>query len=184
MSQRLILLLALIATGPHAARAQSPDDADSSTAGRYPVAVWGSLGIGTGKLRGANGGSAVGVIRGNVSVGPLLLTYRGSDVGLFLFPGSGDGVREDGALVGLRTDGRRIFASAALGFAGASTYHVCDGCGAQRVDPRVGVLAYDVMIHANYLVPGIHASLSGSVGPARVTHYATTIGLELGWFGQ
>jgi hypothetical protein len=182
MSRRSILLLALIAAGSHAARAQSPDDTDSSTASRFPIAVWGSLGLGQGSVHGGNNGMLGVVTRGNVSIGPWLLTYRGSDVGPYF--GTGNGVRDDGVLVGLRTGGRRLFGSAALGYVRASSYHQCDQCGREQVNPSVGAFAYDVTLHANYVIAGIQASLSGSTGPSGVKYSALTVGLELGWFGQ
>jgi hypothetical protein len=115
-------------------------------------------------------------------VGALLLTYRGSDLGpLFA---AGDGVRGDAALLGVRTGGRMVFGSAALGYARAAHYYSCDGCGAGRMDPGVGALAYDLMGHANYIVPGIAVSFSGNIGPSRVAYSAITLELELGWFGK
>jgi hypothetical protein len=53
----------------------------------------------------------------------------------------------------------------------------------QRVNPRVGALAYDLVVHANCIFGGVGGSFSGSVGPSGVTHSALTVGLELGWFG-
>ena len=181
MSQRLLLLVALIAVCAPDARAQSPADADTATDSSRPVAVWASLELGQGHVSGVPNGINAAILRGNVSVGPWLLTYRGSEVGPLL--GTGDGVREDGALIGLRTRGHRLFASAALGYEGASTYHLCDGCSMQRVNPRVGALAYDLVAHANFVFGGVSGSFSGSVGPSGVTHSALTVGFELGWFG-
>jgi hypothetical protein len=122
------------------------------------------------------------VIRANLSVGSLLFTYRGSDVGPFI--GTGAGVRDDAALVGVRTGGRRLFGSAALGYARATPYQQCDQCGVTREDPGVGVLAYDVTAHANYIIPGIAVSVSGNLGPSRAAYSAITVELELGWFGK
>jgi hypothetical protein len=115
-------------------------------------------------------------------VGPLLLAYRGSDVGPLI--AAGPGVHGDAALLGVRAGGRRVFGSAALGYARATSYHQCDQCGVTRVDPSVGVLAYDVTGHANYIVPGIAASFSGNIGPSRAAYSAITFELELGWFGK
>jgi hypothetical protein len=59
-----------------------------------------------------------------------------------------------------------------------------DAAGGGLVDPGVGVLAYDVTGHANYIVPGIAVSFSGNIGPSRVAYSALTFALELGWFGK
>jgi hypothetical protein len=181
MSKRFLLVVALIAASPRALRAQYSDEADSSNT-RNPIAGWVALGLGSGHLRGGNGGLFTSVTRANVSVGPWLLTHRESDAGPFM--DAGKGVREDALLLGMRTNWRRIFASGALGYGRASSYHQCDQCGMTRVDPRVGTFAYDVGIHANLVVPGIYASISGSTGPSAVSYSAFTVGLELGWFGR
>jgi hypothetical protein len=117
-----------------------------------------------------------------VALVSLLLSYRGSDVGPFM--GSGNGVRDEAALLGVRSGGRRLFGSAAIGYARAAHYYTCDGCGMGIVDTGVGVLAYDVMAHANIIVPGIAVSFSGNIGPSRVAYSAVTFALELGWFGK
>jgi hypothetical protein len=182
MSKRLLLVVALIAASPRALRAQYSDEADSSMTFRPPIAAWASLGLGSGQIHGVNSGSLAVTVRGNVSAGPLLLTYRGSDIGPF--PGYGQGVREDGVLVGVRTGGHHLFVSSALGYTAVGPYQSCDACGAERVSPRVSALAYDLMAHAAYIVAGLDVSLSGAIGPSRVTYSAFTVGLELGWLGR
>jgi hypothetical protein len=144
------------------------------------VALWGSAELGNAHIASVSTihGAAIATI--NLSVGPVMLSFR--DAGPFI--GIGDFVRDDGLLAGVRTSGRRLFGSAELGFANASHHHECDGCGASRVEPSVGVMVYDVSAHANLLVVGAAASFSGIVGPARVRYSAFTLGLEAGWFGH
>jgi hypothetical protein len=176
-------LAGLIAAVPHVALAQSAvDSSEVVPHASRAIAAWASVGFGPGQVHGSGSGALAGEIRVNVSVGSLLLMYRGSDVGPFI--GAGDGVRDDAALLGVRAGGRRLFGSASLGYARAAHYHACDGCGAPYVDSGVGVLAYDVTGHANYIVPGIAVSLSGDLGPSRAAYSALTVGLELGWFGK
>jgi hypothetical protein len=178
-----VSLLALSVAGPHIARAQSLGDTATVVAPTSrPIAAWASVGLGSGAVHGTAGGLLAGMVRAHVSVGSLLLTYRGSDVGPFI--AAGDGVSDDAVLAGVRTRGRRLFASTALGYARASHYHQCDGCGVTTVDPGVGVLAYELAMHANLVVPGIAVSFSGNIGPSRVRYSAFTVALELGWFGR
>ena len=144
------------------------------------VALWGSAGFGNAHVASVPTVQDVAIAKINLSVGPVILSFR--DAGPFI--GIGDFVRDDGLLGGVRTGGRRIFGSAALGFANASRHHECDGCGASSVEPAVGVMVYDVTAHANLLVIGAAASFSGIVGPERVRYSVFTLGLEAGWFGH
>lgn len=180
---RVAFVALLVAVCPHAARTQVLVDS-SSVVSRpsRPIAAWASVGLGSGHVHAEPNGMLTGVIRANMSVGSLLLTYRGSDLGPFI--SAGTGVRDEAVLVGARTGGRRLFGSVALGYARATPYHQCDQCGVTTVDPGVGVLAYDVTMHANVIVPGIAAAFSGNIGPSRARYSAITVGLELGWFGR
>jgi hypothetical protein len=144
------------------------------------VAVWGSAELGNAQIASVPNGQSAAIAKINLSVGPVILSFR--DAGPLI--GLGDFVRDDGLLGGVRTGGRRIFGAAALGFANASHHHECDGCGASSVEPAVGVMVYDVTAHANLLVVGVDASFSGVVGPERVRYSAFTLGLEAGWFGH
>ena len=173
----------LSGTSPRLLTAQSAAGTPVSVAHFHPsVAVWGSAGIGNGSAPPNSTSKLAGITKVSLSVGPVALSFRSSDVGPFI--GAGDGVRDNGLLGGVRTGGRRLFGSAAVGFANASHYHQCDQCGRTDVDPSVGVMAYDVTVHANLLVFGAAASFSGVVGPTRVRYSAVTVGLEMGWFGR
>lgn len=164
---------------PQVIGAQSLRD---TTAIATRVAAWGSVALGTGDTRAQGGsGGLAGVVRANVSVGPWLVTYRGSDVGPFISAGSG--VRDAGILAGMRSGGHRLFGSAAIGYARANAYHQSDNASYPDVAPSVGVLAYDATLHANAYVAGIALSMSGAVGPSHTTYSAFTVGVELGWFG-
>lgn len=147
------------------------------------IALWGSAGFGNAHVASIPAGQGAAIAKINLSVGPALLAFRTSDAGPF-YPGGGDGVRDSGLLGGVRTGGRRLFGSAALGFGNASHYHECDGCGHGNVEPSVGVMVYDVTAHANLLVIGAAASFSGITGPERVRYSVFTLGLEAGWFGH
>lgn len=175
-----ILLLALVVIPAPPARAQSAKDrSPADTSGTALVAAWASLGLG-GATGSAHGIGAV--LAGNLSAGPALLTYRISDFGPFLAAGAG--TRDNALLVGGRTPGHRLFASAAVGYAVATPYHQqCDECGTTS-DPKLGAVAYDVRLHANLLVPGVALSWAGAVGAPRVTYSSVTLALELGWFGR
>jgi hypothetical protein len=174
-----VYILALVLPFPRIALSQHGPDVAMPGPGSQPlVAVWVSGGVGSGGVQVQNGGSSVaGVARASASVGPWLLTYRSSDVGPFMTAGTG--VRDAGILAGVRTSGHRAFASAALGYARANPYHSNDPS-----EPSVGVMAYDVAVHANAYVPGIALAFSGDVGPSRATYVAVTLSAELGWFGR
>ena len=144
--------------------------------------MWDSMGSGNAHLPSISRSQVAFVGKMNLSVGPVVLSYRNSDAGPFI--GGGDGVRDSGLLGGVRTGGRRIFGAAALGFANANHYHKCDGCDPTRVGPSAGVMVYDVTAHANLLVIGAAASFSGIVGPERVKYSVLTLELEAGWFGH
>ena len=175
--------LALSGTSPRLLTAQSSAATSVSAAHSRPsVAVWGSAGVGSGGGTFSRTSQLAGITKVNLSVGPVVLSFRSSDVGPFI--SAGDGVRDNGLLGGLRTGGRRLFGSAAVGFANASHYHQCDQCGRTDVEPPAGVMTYDVTAHANLRVLGAAASFSGVVGPARVRYSAFTVGLEVGWFGR
>lgn len=178
-----IALLTVVLVMPRATAAQSASDTTTiARRWREPVAAWGSVGLGTGNTQAQGGGGVAGVVRGNVSIGPWLVTYRGSDVGPFISAGSG--VRDAGILAGMRTGGHRLFGSAALGYARANPYHQSDNSSYATVAPSVGALAYDFTLHANAYVPGIALSMSGDIGPSNSTYSAFTLSVELGWFGR
>lgn len=147
------------------------------------IALWCSAGFGNAHIASTPTVQSAAVAKINLSVGPAVLAFRASDAGPF-YPGGGDGVRDSGLLAGVRTGGRRIFGSAALGFGNASHYHDCDTCGHEDVEPSVGVMVYDVTVHANLLVIGAAASFSGIAGPERVRYSVFTLGIEAGWFGH
>jgi hypothetical protein len=174
-------LLALIVVFPHTARAQS--GVDSSTA-RAPasrrIAIWASLGLGGGSVHESDNGTIGGVFAAHASVGRLLLTYRTSDMSSFF---GGPGVRDHALLAGVRTGGRRLFGSAAAGY-GLATHYFDFESGTRTEEPRTGVLAYQLALHGNLLVPGLALSYSGALGSSRVTYSALTLALELGWFGR
>lgn len=176
LHRSIVLLSSLIAVGPHAALAQSLIDTSSVIPSLRPVAVWVSAGLGPS----SNG--LAGAITTTVSAGSLVVAYRGGFSGN-PFPGTSNDVHSNAVLFGARTDGRRLFGSAALGYGRATAQHYSDN-GNPIEYPTVGVLAYDCAVHANYIVPGIAASFSGIIGTSHTTSLAVTVELELGWFGK
>ena len=174
-----VAAVAFVVVLPRSVLAQSSPD---SASWYSSVAAWGSGGIGAGSTQDPLGGGVAAVARGAVSVGPLLLMYRASDVGPFISAGSG--VRSAAVLAGVRTRGHRVFESAALGYARASPYHQSDNSSYPTVAPSVTVLAYDVSFHVNAVVAGLALSISGDVGPQHSTNSVVTLSLELGWFGR
>lgn len=141
------------------------------------------MAAGPGSVSGSASGLVAGVLKTTVSVGSLMLSIRTSDVtGIFTGP---RGVREAAMLAGVRTGGRRAFASAALGLSRAQEAHgVGLDCGPSRDCPYRTAVAFDLGVHANLLVPGVHAAFTGVAGPSKVSYTAVVVGLELGWFGQ
>ena len=113
--------------------------------------------------------------------GPLLLTFRDADTGPFI--SAGEEVQDIGVMAGARTSGRRAFLSATVGYAHASSYHHCD-CSGRTPTGNGGVVAYEIMGHANYVYPGLSLSLSGATGPTNVSYHTVGLNLELGYFGQ
>jgi hypothetical protein len=168
-------------TAPRLLTAQSSADSSASHVHVPSMALWGSLGLGSGGVAPNSTAGLAGIAKINLSVGPVMLCFRTTDVGPFI--SAGDGVRDNGLLGGVRSRGRRMFASAALGFANASHYHQSDQNGPELA-PSAGVLAYDVTAHANLLVLGAAVSFSGNLGPAPTRYSAVTVGLEVGWFGR
>ena len=118
-------------------------------------------------------------LRANVSVGPLVVTWRHTDVNRFE---SDAGMRDDALLAGLRTDNRRLFATIAAGYAVARPKGDC-GCGAAGLTRRTSGLAYDVGIHANALLFGAAMSFSGIVFAPKASYLMVNLGVEAGWFG-
>lgn len=169
-------------TSPVLLGAQSSADASVAPVHVPPVGLWVSLEGGNGHFAytSIRQGTFIGKV--NLSVGPAMLTFRGSDAGPFI--GGGQGVRDNGLLGGVRTGWRHLFGSASLGFANANHYVQCDGCGKDQVSPPVGVMVYDVTAHANFFVVGAAASFSGVVGPTPVRYSVVTVGFEAGWFGR
>ena len=129
-----------------------------------------------------DGRGVAGALRASVSAGPWLVTYRDSDVGPFISAGSG--VRDRSLLAGVRSNGHRAFATAAVGFASAQPYHQSDNQSTPDLAPSVGALAYEVSLHANAYVPGLAVSMFGALGPRTSKYSAFTLSLELGWFGR
>jgi hypothetical protein len=178
----LVFLSALMFSLPHLSRAQAPQDsAHVENAGERPISAWASFGLGPGSLRGGGTSVLASAVRGTVTGGPALLTYRREDVGPFFT--SGSGVRSDALLIGARTGHRRLFASLAGGYASAAAYHQCENCGRNTVAPRVDAFAYDAMLHANAVVAGLAVGFSGLLGAPGIAHTDFTISFELGWFG-
>ena len=145
------------------------------------VAAWVSLGLGSGTVSGL----AV-VARANVSVGLVLVSYRLSDIEPFF--DAGGGVQDAAVLVGLRTRDLRFFQTASLGYARANPVRdpvpFNDSGTPRTVGSSVAALAYDYTVHANAVIPGVAGSVSGIIGPSRVSYGAFTITVELGWFGR
>jgi hypothetical protein len=172
---------ALGGMSPRLVNAQSPDHPPVSVAQLHP-AFWGSIQLGSGRVASTSSSGLAGVAKVNLSLGPVVLAFRNSDVDPLW--SRVDGVRDNGLLGGVRTGGRRLFGSAALGFANASRYRVpCDGC-RTAVDPSEDAMTYDISAHANLRVFGLAASFSGIASPSRVRYSAFTVGLEAGWFGR
>lgn len=166
----LFACAALLLTGA-AAHAQTPHDSTPSA----PYAVWASVGLGP------SSGGVAGIVRANMSLDRYLVTYRATEQGPFF--GTGFAVSERALLVGARTPGKRIFGSAAIGYADAGSYHQSDGCA--QCDRRHGSsLAYELGAHANALVPGLALTFAGAAGPSHTSWSAMTVSLELGWFGR
>ena len=171
----------VVAQVPSAVAPQLPRDSAASDENGPRVAACVSAGIGRGTVSGL-----AGVARASISVGPLLVSYRLSDIEPFL--GAGVGVQDAAALVGLRTRGLRFFQTASLGYARANPVKdpaAFNDSGTQRtVSPSVAALAYDYAAHATLAIAGVAASLSGIIGPSQVSYAAFTVNLELGWFGR
>ena len=177
-------LFAVVAWSPIAGAQKASETSPAGGPAEEPFAIWGSLGLGQGNVSGASIAGLAAVFHANVSAGRWLLSYRDSDVGPMF--GSGDGVRDGAVLVGMRTSNHRLFGSAMLGYGTASHYRRRgeNASEPELVDPRVGVLAYDAAVHANYRIIGLALGLSGNAAPARVAYSAVTLGLELGWFDR
>ena len=153
--------------------AAAQSDTTSSSGGLN--AAWASVALGRSDAR------LAGTLGANVSARALILAYRNTQTTVLF---SNDGLTENALLFGLRTGGRRTFVVAATGPAHGSfhrelTYGQCVECNVSG-----NTLAYELSLHANYLVAGLVASFSGSVGPPRLAHTALTAGVELGWFGR
>jgi hypothetical protein len=181
-SRCLVAFVALVACARAASAQEASDTLAVAGVADPPLAIWASVGVGTGHVNGSNDGGVAGALRASVSVGPWLLSYR--EFGLGPLIGSGDGVRDRALLAGMRTGGHRLFASAALGHGTATHYLQRGEQSAALVDPPVDALAYDAALHANFELLGLALNLSGNVGPARVAYSAVTLALELGWFGR
>jgi hypothetical protein len=140
------------------------------------IAAWASVGLGS-TSRGV-----AGQVRETISAGPLLVMLRQSDDGPFISAGAG--VKNHDILVGVRSGGHRLFASAALGYGSAEWYHQGDQCTCYTTRHAVAVATYDVTLHANAFVPGLSAGFSGNLGARDVSYSAFMLSLELGWFGR
>lgn len=163
------VLSALAATADRASAQEVPAGPD--------VTAWISAGLGTANIPGV-----VAVLREAISVGPALLMVRQADIDPFI--GAGSGVRERGLLVGARTGGRRLFATAALGYVRANPYHQSDNSSYPVVQPSVAAVGYDATLHANAILLGLALGLSGNIGSSNTSYAALTLSVEAGWFGR
>jgi hypothetical protein len=184
VARALFLSAALLPVLAAAAAAQGLPDSSVDAVPRLalPVAAWASASLGPGSVGKSPAGGVASALSGTLSVGPLLVIVRGSDVGPYM--SAGDGVNASSVLVGARTSGSRLFASGALGLSRARHYHECDQCGYRTTDSPSDALAYDVTLHANAYVVGLALSLSGNAGSGVASYSAVTLGVELGWFGR
>lgn len=180
---RCLPLAIVLGAAPVQLHAQLPGDDSAAARASQPVAVWGSVALGSGTVAGSTTNLLAGALRANVSIGRVLLTYRNTDIGPLF--SSGPGVRDDAFMIGARTAGRRFFAAAALGYDSASPYHQsCGDCSASSPGSSSSGLAYDLSLHANAVIPGLAVSLAGVAGPAQVRYTSFSVGVELGWFGR
>ena len=181
----LLTLVTCLLALSHVVHAQTrPDTTASDTtpgvaASKATPAFWVAVGAGKGKLE-DTGGSLTTMIRLNYSSGLVLLTYRASDTGPLE---SGDGVREDAFLIGVRSPNPRVFGGAAIGVASALPYHKCSCESPPSARPREFGLAYDLSSHANARVIGVAFGVAGVAGPAEASYHAVTVSVELGRFG-
>jgi hypothetical protein len=167
-----LLATALVAT-PRPGHAQvAADTSQLSNRVTSPINAWAN-----------NNGVIAGLLRGTVSVGPWLASYRVTDIGPFL--SSGNGIIDNAFLVGLRSDGRRLFASAEVGYSHTSPYYSAsmDAGGRRSFQGSQSAMAFDLGLHATVDLAGLSLALSGAVGPARSTYAMTSLSVELGWFG-
>ena len=174
-----------MAVAPNALRGQAaPDTSARSATAPARVNVWASAGLGPGEMQANSNGVVAGFLRGSVSVGPWLASYRVTDIGPFL--SSGNGLADNALLVGLRSAGPRLFASAELGYAYTSPYYSqsMDAGGRHIPQGSQSAMAFDVALHATAPVGGVALTLSGAAGPARSTYTAMSFSVELGWFGR
>jgi len=172
-----LVLLGTVIGNARTARAQNVGHDDRSW--QEVVAVWISGSLGPGSLAHEDGNPLASALRANVSVGPVLATYRQDIVEPFE---SGNAVRDNALLVGVRSSGRRVFGSAALGYSEARPYQKCD-CFGTADESTVHGMAYDVSAHANLVLFGASLSFSGVAFAPRANYFAATVGLEAGWFG-
>ena len=126
----------------------APDTSERSISAPARVNVWVSAGIGPGEMQANSYGVLAGLLRGSVSVGPWVASYRATDIGPFL--SSGNGVVDNALLVGLRSAGPRLFASAELGYAYTSPYYSqsMEAGGRPISQGSQSALAFDVALHA------------------------------------
>jgi len=184
----LLRLLALaVSLAAPAGRAMAQDLAVAErgqiTNAPVPVTGWASVGLGSGQVGNSSSTSLLsGTLRISLARGPLMVTYRDNDIGPLF--SSGEDVRDTGVLIGGRTSGQRAFFSGTIGYAQARSSHQCENCGSSRSTGSNGVLAYDIMAHVNYIIPGLAVSLSGAMGPSNVAYHTVGLNVEMGWFGQ
>ena len=175
---RVTALVATIvfAAVPRASAQQPTPGSSENTVRVSDFNAWLSGGIGGGRI------GAAGIYRESISLGPLLLMARQSDIGPV--SNAGSGVQDRAALVGLRTTGHRAFASAAVGYASATSYSQSEQCGCRNTGTPNAALAYDLGLHVNNVIPGLAVSVSGTAGNYTVRSSMVTVSIELGWFGH
>jgi hypothetical protein len=178
-----LLATALVATPRPGHAKVAADTSPLSNRVTSPINAWASAGLGPGEMQANNNGVIAGLLRGTVSVGPWLASYRVTDISPFL--SSGNGIIDNAFLVGLRSDGRRLFASAEVGYSHTNPYYSAsmDAGGRRSFQGSQSAMAFDLGLHATVDLAGVSLALSGAVGPARSTYAMTSLSVELGWFG-
>ena len=179
-----LLLVAPVLLAPAQRAGAQEIAAQGVTSESNSVNGWATLSLGGSKVAGNRDAVLAAALRGTASYNRAILEIRVTDAGPFLQ--SGNGVSEAAALAGFRTMGRRLFATAALGYGSVVPYHQCgiDGCARSDTGPRSGTLAYDFGLHANLVFAGVGAGLWGTVGPSGYAYTAVGLSAELGWFGR
>ena len=178
-----IVLLVAGALCSRASAQQLATAVDTEARSGNGVTAWASAGFGEARIRGSNGSPIAVALRASASISDVVVMARFAEVGPFLV--GGDGVDDAALLVGVRSGGHRLFATATVGYSRVTPYH---GGGIDGPARTTGLsqdaLAYDLGIHANLLIPGLSLGLSGDLGPPRIAYTAIVLSMELGWFGK